>query len=152
MNHFTVLPISVLGNSHNLIESSKNELEMHHRWYVVMWLAGSSPVLPSNFRMFVGILTGTSGQEKWFLMGSFVSFDRSGNSRGLPKMAVSLVQTGSGYSDYKDIGFRITQSHHEAFQNKVGSLVDTSPVGDFVLFGRRTVYIPPFGVGWCMMW
>ena len=81
MNHFAALPVSVLGNSHNLIKSSKNELETHHRWYVVMWLVGSSPVFPSNFRMFVGVLTGTSGQAKWCLMGSFVSFDKSGNSR-----------------------------------------------------------------------
>lgn len=66
-------------------------------------------------------------------------------------MVVLLVQTGSGYSDYKDIGFRITHSHHEAFQNKVGLLVDTSPVGDFGPFGQRTMYIPPFGVGWCML-
>ena len=66
-------------------------------------------------------------------------------------MAASLVQTGSRYSDYKDIGFRITQSHHKAFWNKVGSHVDMSPIGDFGPFGRGTAYIPPFGVGWCMM-
>ena len=66
-------------------------------------------------------------------------------------MAALLVQTGSGYSNYKDIGFHITQSHHEAFQNKVGSLVNTSPIGDFGSFGRRTRYIPPFGVGWFML-
>ena len=81
MNHFVALLVSVLGNSRNLIELSKNELETHHRWYVMMWLAGSSPVFPSNFRMSMGILTGTGGQAKWYLMGSFVSFDNSGNSR-----------------------------------------------------------------------
>ena len=67
-------------------------------------------------------------------------------------MAALLVQMGSKYSDYKEIGFCIIQSHREAFQNKVGSLVDTSPVWDFGLFGQGTAYIPPFGVGWCMMW
>ena len=81
MNHFVTLPISILGNSYSLIESSKNELETHHRWYVVIWLAGSSPVFPSNLGIFVGILTGTSGQAKWCLMGSFVSFEKLGNSR-----------------------------------------------------------------------
>ena len=81
MNHFTVLPVNVLGNSHNLIESSKNELETHNRLYVVMCLARSSPVFPSNFRMSNGILTGTGGQVKWCLMGSFVSFDKLGNLR-----------------------------------------------------------------------
>ena len=81
MNHFVVFPVSVLGNSCNLIESAKNELETHQRWYVVIWLAGSSPVFPSNLGISVGILTGTGGQAKWCLMGSFVSFDRSGNSR-----------------------------------------------------------------------
>jgi hypothetical protein len=50
-------------------------------------------------------------------------------------MAISLVQMGSGYSDYKAIGFRITQSHHEAFHNKVGTHVDMSLIGDFGLFG-----------------
>ena len=67
-------------------------------------------------------------------------------------MAALLVQTGSGYSDYKDIGFHITQSHHKAFWNKVGSLVDMSPVGDFGPFGWETTYIPPFGVRWYMVW
>ena len=81
MNHLAALLVNVLGNSHNLIESSKNELETHHRWYVVIWLVGSSPVFPSNFGMSVGILTGTDGQAKWCLMGSFVSFNKSGNSR-----------------------------------------------------------------------
>ena len=81
MNHFVALPISVMGNSRNLIESSKNELQTHHRWYVVIWLVGSLSVFPSNFGMFVGILTRTDGQAKWCLMGSFVNFDKSGNSR-----------------------------------------------------------------------
>ena len=81
MNHFTALPVNVLGNSCNLIASSKNELETHHIWYVVMWLAGSSLVFPSNFEMSIGILTGNDGQAKCCLMGSFVSFDKSGNSR-----------------------------------------------------------------------
>ena len=64
MNHFATLPVSVLGNNQNLIESSKNELETHHRWYVVIWFVGSSPVFPSNFGMSIGILTGTGGQAK----------------------------------------------------------------------------------------
>ena len=64
MSHFSVLPISVLGNIYNLIESSKNELETHHRWYVVIWLAGSSLVFPSNLGIFVGILIRTGGQAK----------------------------------------------------------------------------------------
>ena len=65
MNHLATLLVSVLGNSHILIESSKNELEMHHRWYVVIWLAGSSPVFLANLGISVGILTGTGGQAKW---------------------------------------------------------------------------------------
>ena len=81
MNHFAALPVSVLGNSRNLIESSKNELETHHRWYVVIWLAGSSPVFPLNLGMSVGILIRIGGEAKWCLMGSFVRFDRLGNSR-----------------------------------------------------------------------
>ena len=80
MNHLATLPVSVLGNSRSLIESSKNYLEAHHRWYVVIWLARSTPFFPSNLGISVGILTGTGGQAKWCLMGSFVSFDRSGNS------------------------------------------------------------------------
>ena len=61
MNHFVALPISVLGNSHSL--------------------AGSSPVFPLNLGISIGILTGTGDQAKWCLMGSFVNFDKSGNSR-----------------------------------------------------------------------
>ena len=57
-------------------------------------------------------------------------------------MAVSLVRTGSGYFDYRDIGFRITQNHHEAFQNRNGSVADTSPVGDSGPFGWRTGVSP----------
>ena len=67
-------------------------------------------------------------------------------------MEALLVKMGYGYSDYKDIGFHITQSHHKAFRNKVGPLVDMSPIGDFGPFGRGIAYIPLFGVGWCMMW
>ena len=72
-------------------------------------------------------------------------------ARGLPEMVASLVQMGSGHSSYKDIDVRITQNHHKAFWNKVGSHFDMSPIGDFGPFGQKTVYIPPFGVGWCMV-
>ena len=81
MNHFVTLSVSVLGNSCNLMESSKNKLETHDRWYVVIWLTASSPVFPLNLGISIGILTGTRGQAKWCLMGSFVNFDKSGNSR-----------------------------------------------------------------------
>ena len=64
MNHVATLPVIVLGNNCNLIESSKNELDTHHKWYVVMWFTGSSLVFPLNFGMFVGILMGDGGQEK----------------------------------------------------------------------------------------
>ena len=36
MNHFATLPVSVLGNNHSLMESPKNELETHHKWYAVI--------------------------------------------------------------------------------------------------------------------
>ena len=81
MNHLAALPVRVLWNNHNLMESSKKELETHHRWYVVIWFAGSSPVFPSNLVMSVGILTGTGGQAKWCRMGLFVNFDKYGNSK-----------------------------------------------------------------------
>ena len=54
---------------------------------------------------------------------------------------------GSGYFENRDIEFHISQNHHEAFQYKTGSVVDTSPVGDFGPFGQRTSCIPL--VGWC---
>ena len=81
MNHLAALPVNVRGNNRNLIESSKKELETHHRWYVVILFAGSSPVFPSNFGISVGILTGTGGQARWCLIGSFVNLDKLGNSR-----------------------------------------------------------------------
>ena len=81
MNHLAALPVIFLGNNRNLMESSKKEFETHHRWYVVIRFAGSSPVFPSNLGISVEILTGTIGQSKWCLMGSFVNFDKSSNSR-----------------------------------------------------------------------
>ena len=42
MNYLAALSVRVLGNSHNLMESSKKELETHHRWYMEIWFAGSS--------------------------------------------------------------------------------------------------------------
>lgn len=61
-------------------------------------------------------------------------------------MVASLVQMGSRYFDYRYIGFRITQNHHEAFRNRTSSVVDTSPIGDSGLFGRRTGCIPHLGL------
>ena len=57
---------------------------------------------------------------------------------------------GSGYFDYRDIELHISQNHHEAFQYRIGSVADTSPVGDFGPFGRKNGYIPL--VGWCKVW
>ena len=81
MNHLATLPVNVRGNSCNLIESSKNELETQHRWYVVIWFAGSSPIFPLNLGISVGILIGTGSQAGWCRMGSFVNLDKLGNSR-----------------------------------------------------------------------
>ena len=64
MNHLAAFPVRVLGKNQKLMESSKKELDTHHRWYVVIWFAGSSPVFQSNVGMSVGILMGIGGQAK----------------------------------------------------------------------------------------
>ena len=46
-----------------------------------------------------------------------------------------------------DIEYHTSQDHLEAFLDRTGSEVDTSPVGDLSPFGQDTGYTPL--VGWC---
>ena len=84
-------------------------------------------------------------------MGLFINFDKSGNSK-VARNGSLKVQTGSECFGYMGIDFCTTRNHHKAFWNNFGFHFGTSPVGDFGPFGRRTEYIPPFGVGWYMAW
>ena len=52
--HFATSLIKVLWKNLNLMLSSINEFEEHHRWKVIMCLLGSSLTLPSNLGMFNG--------------------------------------------------------------------------------------------------
>ena len=61
-------------------------------------------------------------------------------------MVASWARTGFGYFEHRDIDFHISQNRHKAFQCKTGSVVGTSPVGDFGPFGRIASCIPL--VGW----
>ena len=76
--HFSAVPIKVLWNSLNLTESSFSEFEEHHKWKVVGWAPGSSPVLPSNLGMSDGNLVGTGCHKGSCLTGSFINFDKYG--------------------------------------------------------------------------
>ena len=46
-----------------------------------------------------------------------------------------------------DIEYHTSQDHLEAFLDRTGSEVDTSPVGDLSPFDQETGYTPL--VGWC---
>ena len=46
-----------------------------------------------------------------------------------------------------DIEYHTSQNHLEAFLDRTGSEVDTSPVGDLSPFGQETGDTPL--VGWC---
>jgi len=47
--HLVVAPIRDLWKRQNLRLSFIKELDEHHKWYVMMWVEGSSPDLLSNF-------------------------------------------------------------------------------------------------------
>ena len=53
--HLAALPIRVRENSRSQTLSSTMELDMDHKWKVVMCAAGSSPCFPSNFGISEGI-------------------------------------------------------------------------------------------------
>jgi hypothetical protein len=55
--------------------------EDHHKWKVITWLVGSSPIFPSNFGMSKGNFVGILGQVASCKMGSFVSLFESGMLR-----------------------------------------------------------------------
>jgi hypothetical protein len=56
-------------------------LEEHHKWKVMTWLAGSSPVFPSNLGISEGRLVGIAGHVGSCNIGLFVSLLRSGMLR-----------------------------------------------------------------------
>jgi hypothetical protein len=77
--HLETPPVRVRWNKRNRIESSLSELEEHHKWIVIIWSCGSSPLFPSNFGMFEGSLVGTGGQLGSWRMGSFINLDKYRN-------------------------------------------------------------------------
>ena len=85
MYHLAALPVRVRGNNRSWTLSSTMELDMDHKWKVVMCPAGSSPCFPSNFGISEGILCGIGGQSKLWLMRSFVSLWMSGMSKAAKK-------------------------------------------------------------------
>ena len=74
--HFSTTPIKVLWKSINLILSSINEFEEHHR-RVMMCVLGSSFTFPSNLGMSDGSFVEMRGQVNECLIGSFINFDKS---------------------------------------------------------------------------
>jgi hypothetical protein len=56
-------------------------LEEHHKWKVMIWLAGYSPTFPSNLGMSEGSLVGIAGHVGSCNIGSFVSLLKSGMLR-----------------------------------------------------------------------
>ena len=76
MYHLVSFPVRVRWN--NLIESSIKEFDKHHKWKVVTWSPGSSPVFPSNLGISEGSLVGTGGQTSLYLIRSLVNLERYG--------------------------------------------------------------------------
>ena len=99
MNHFEALQVRVHGKMWSRMLSSNKELDTHHRWYMVMWVVGSSQCFSSNLGISTGILTGTSGQARWCCMGLFVSLNKSSTS------SVSKKETVYWKIDY---GLKVT--------------------------------------------
>jgi hypothetical protein len=62
MYHLVAHLVRVHCNKHNQIESSLSNLDEHHKWNVVTWSCGSSPLFPSNLGMSKGRLVGTTSQ------------------------------------------------------------------------------------------
>ena len=54
-------PVRVHWSNLNWMELSMMLFEEHHRWNVMIWLAGSSPTFPSNLGMSEGSLVGITG-------------------------------------------------------------------------------------------
>jgi hypothetical protein len=59
------------------MESSMMLFEEHHKWKVMIWLAGSSPAFPSNLGIFEGSLAGIAGHVGSCNIASLVSLLRS---------------------------------------------------------------------------
>ena len=57
------------------------------------------------------------------------------------------MRTDSGHSGDMDIGCHTSQDHLEAFLDRTGLEVDTSPIGDLSPLGQDTGYT--LLVGWC---
>ena len=61
--YLTVEPVSVRWKRRKRIELSIKEFDEHHKWKVITWLFGSSPGLPSNFKISEGSLVEITGQK-----------------------------------------------------------------------------------------
>jgi hypothetical protein len=88
--HFVAKPMRVHWKSRNQMESSIKELDEHQRWKFVTCLFGSSPYLPSNFRMSDGNLAGITGQWGECRIGSFKILTKSGRSKVAKKGKLSI--------------------------------------------------------------
>ena len=79
--HFVAAPIKFLLKSLNLMLSSINEFEEHHRWMVIMCVLGYSLTSPSNLGMSDGSFVGIGGQAGECRIRSFINFDKSNKFR-----------------------------------------------------------------------
>ena len=66
MYYLPTTPMRVHWNSISLIESSTMMLDEHHRWNVMMWFCGHSPIFSSNLGISKGSLVGMGGQKVWW--------------------------------------------------------------------------------------
>jgi hypothetical protein len=76
--HMAALLVKEIWKTCDFTLSSINELDEHHKWYVMMCMEEYSLDFPLNLGMFDGILVGMTDHEGLWVIGSFVKCDKSG--------------------------------------------------------------------------
>lgn len=75
------------------MESLVIEFDENHMWKEQTWLVGSSPALPSNFRMSEGSLVDIEGQRALWFIGLFINWLKFGRLN--PTIKGSMGATGT---------------------------------------------------------
>jgi hypothetical protein len=77
MYHLVATLVKDIWKINILALSSINELDEHHKWYVMMCVEGSSLGFPSNFGISNGNLEGIIEHNGSWAIGSFVNHEKS---------------------------------------------------------------------------
>jgi len=96
MYHLETSLVRVLWKRCNVMLSSINDLDEHHKWYVMMCVEGSYLSLPSNFGISDGNLEGIFDHDGSCEIGPFVNHEKSGKS--------NVVRKDNGENEYLEGG------------------------------------------------